>query len=571
MHKAGRYGVSWCDRRNERIEAARALIVLTMIGVSSALAPTAVATASPFTWTGAAATPNWSATENWEGGTAPSGSGPFALEFPRLPGCTNTCYYSRNDVSGLPVGSLRIDDGDEYWIEGEAITLGAGGLSASPASGSSGPAGDIFKLPIVLDAGQTWSIDGRGNIAENGVLLGGGLTGSSSPLTVDIGGEPLVYLASNTEVGQLAIDGTDTSKAGVFNGAVNLLGTQLNSQDGSPVSLNHIFLFGSGTLGPLTTETAELKVGKSSSPTGIIAASSATFGSGSEVTFQIAGTSTAPGVDYSQLTSQGPIQLGGASLFVTVGPPSPGASCPSLTPGQQYTLVSTTWSLLGAFGNAREGGEIPIRFAEACGTREAQKLRVQYHESGTTQTVTATVPETGGLPIPPNHYNTFEKPNAEGGVHAEMIAAAERLAESTARERKAKEEAEARMRAAAAVGEVLLTGTGITVQSNGVALVKLDCIGNGSCAGKLTLSAASTTKEKKKRSRTITIGTDGFLLASGKTTIAHVKLNAAGRKLLANAHRRLAARLEIQKLTPAPEHTLITNVHLTQQKTYGKR
>jgi hypothetical protein len=550
------------------------LIVLAMICVSLTLALPAFATASLFTWTGAAAAPSWSASENWEGGVAPSGSGPVALEFLRLPGCINTCYDSKNDVSALPVESLSIDDGDEYTLDGEAITLGAGGLSASPASGSSGPSGDIFKLPIALAAAQTWSIYGRGDAAENGVLLRGGLTGSSSQLTVDIGGEPEVYLASNTEVGPLAIDGMDTSKAGVFNGAVNLLGFQLNSQDGNPVSLNHIFLVGSGTLGPLTTETAELEAGDGSYPTGNIETPSARFDSTSEVAFQIASTGTAPGVDYSQLSSQGPIQLDDASLAVTVRPPSAGAPCPSLTPGQQYTFVSTTWSLLGVFGNAPEGGEIPIRFVEACGTREVQKLRIEYHESGPAQTVTATVQGISGLPAPAKHYNEYEKPNAEGAIWG-PISAARAVAEVTAREQKAREEAEARMRAAlaikASIGEVSLLGSNIVVQSGGVALVKLDCIGNENCAGKLTLSVTSAVKEKKKRSHATLIGTEEFLLASGKETTAHVKLNAAGRKLLPSARQRLSARLEIQKLTPAPGRTQITNVHLSQQKSYSKK
>jgi hypothetical protein len=547
------------------IETVGALWLFALVYVS--LAPTAIASVSTLTWTGASGTPSWSAIENWEGGTVPSGSTPVALGFPRLPGCVGTCYRSRNDVSGQLVESLIVDDGDEYTIEGEEIVLGAEGLVAFPQSGSSGPAGDIFKLPIALEGAQTWSVFGRGNFAENGILVDGGLTGSSSPLTLDVGGAPLVYLASNAEVGSVAIDGTEKGRAGVFNGAVDLRGVQLNSQDGNSVVLNHVFLFGSGTLGPLTTETAELGVGNGSFPTGGIEASSATFDGNSEVDFQIAGAGTRPGVDYSQLSAHGEIQLGGASLIVALGPPSSGESCPSLTPGQLYTLVSTKGSLAGVFGNAPEGSELPVTFAKACGTREVQDLRIEYHESGATQTVTATVQEIP-LPIPPKYYNAYERPNAEGATWG-PISSARAVAEATAA-RKAKEEAEAKMRAAAAAkiptGEVSLAGAGITVQGDGVALVKLDCVGSVSCAGKLTLSATSTAKGKRQRSRTVTIGTDVFLAADGNTTIAHVKLNEAGRKLLASAHQRLAARLEIQKLTPAPEQKQIANVHLALRR-----
>jgi hypothetical protein len=550
------------------------LIVLAMAGVSLAFASTAVASASSFMWTGGAATPNWSAAENWEGGTAPIDPPPVALEFPRLPACIATCYDTRNDMSGLPVESLSVDDGDKYKLEGEQIALGAGGLTAFPASGSSGSAGDVFGLPIALDAEQIWSISGSDDLAANGVFIDGGLTGPpSSPLTLKIGGEPVVYLASDADVGPVTIDGADPSKAGVFNGVVNLRGFQLNSQDNNSVSLNHIFFFGNGTLGPLRTEAAELGVGIDSYPSGSIEASSATFDSASEVHFWIAGAGAAPGEDNSQLSADGQIQLGGASLFVSLGPPSAGAPCPSLAPGRTYTLISTTGALSGSFGNALENSEIPIEFAEACGEHEAQNLRIEYHESGTTQTVTATVKVAGGLPAPEKHYNEYEKPNAEGAIY-DLISSAQAVAEAKAREQKAREETEDRMRAATAAkaltDEVSLAGTSITVQSDGVALVKLDCVGNGSCAGKLTLSATSTTKEKKK-SHTITIGTDEFLLASGKMTTAHIKLDTAGRKLLADAHQHLAARLEIQKLTPAPVHMFITSIHLTRQKAYSMR
>jgi hypothetical protein len=81
-------------------------------------------------------------------------------------------------MSGLAVESMRLDDGDEYKIEGDEITLGGGGITASPASGSSGPAGDVIGLPIRLGASQTWSIAGRegGSVGENGLLVDGGLS-----------------------------------------------------------------------------------------------------------------------------------------------------------------------------------------------------------------------------------------------------------------------------------------------------------------------------------------------------------------------------------------------------------
>ena len=64
-----------------------------------------------------------------------------------------------------------------------------------------------------------------------------------------------------------------------------------------------------------------------------------------------------------------------------------------------YTLVSTTGSLTGAFGNAANGATI----TDDCG----EQYRIDYHESGSPQTVTATVTSTptttslGALPANP--------------------------------------------------------------------------------------------------------------------------------------------------------------------------
>src|SRR5262249_2181424 len=74
-----------------------------------------------------------------------------------------------------------------------------------------------------------------------------------------------------------------------------------------------------------------------------------------------------------------------------VGPAAPGGSCPTLTPGETFTLISTSGSLAGSFANApEEGPETPVSFAKAC-TGSAQTVRIRYHREGVTRTVTATV------------------------------------------------------------------------------------------------------------------------------------------------------------------------------------
>jgi hypothetical protein len=158
------------------------------------------------------------------------------------------------------------------------------------------------------------------------------------------------------------------------------------------VSLTDIFFVGSGAVGALSTNSAELDVGSGLDPAEGIVADSATLDSTSEIQFQINGEGTTAGEDYSQLVSTGAIELGSSSLVVHVAPPSPKSSvCPSLYPGRTFTFVSTTGTLSGTFVNAPEGGpEIPIRFAERC-SQISQKMRIEYSRSGDTHTVTGTV------------------------------------------------------------------------------------------------------------------------------------------------------------------------------------
>jgi hypothetical protein len=357
-----------------------------------------------FTWSGGAAVVagssfDWSLEANWLGGETPTSDEAIrTLTFPRLStACegersADACYDSYNDASGLGTEALRLDNADDYVIEGEQISLGSGGLTASPASGPVGPAGDVVAAPLELSSSQTWNVDGRGSISnEAGLLLAGDVEGTDSALEIGLSDEPVLYLSENDiEVGPLSINGADAAGFGVLNGVVGLLDGRLNASDGQPVSLAHVFLTGSGAVGKLTTNGAELDVGD---PANGIEAASATFDPASRLEFNIVGSGATPKVESSQLVSQGAIALGGASLGVVVRPPTAGALCPTLIRGRTYTLVSTTGTLSGAFSNAPvDGPEVPVRFAEACPAK-AQTMRIAYRESGAVQTVTGTVEE----------------------------------------------------------------------------------------------------------------------------------------------------------------------------------
>jgi hypothetical protein len=481
-----------------------------------------------------------------------------------------TCYLSRNDVSGLTAESLQLDDANDYEITGDQIAIGSGGLTATPTTGPAGPAGDLIEVPLQLSASQKWSITGRGSLREEaGLALAGGVSAAGRSLEVELSDEPSLWFAANdTEVGPITLRGQTASKPGVLNGAVFLLYANLNSLDGHPVSLSHIYLWGSGAVGALTTTDAEIEVG---SPAASIEAGSATLDSASEIAFSVVGTGSTARNDYSQLVSHGPIELNSAKIAVVVQPPKQGASCPVPTPGATYTFVSTTGALSGTFANAPEhGAEIPIRFAESCAAKPAQKIRISYHESGAAETVTGTVEE-------------------EAAQRKEREAAAKRKQEEEAASRRKEEEAAAKRRqeeAAAAkafapvqelpinsiavgplVPDARLASTALDVTASGTVKVRISCpVAESRCVGTVSLRTlnavdASIAGTAKSKAAVLTLAIGSFSVAGGKVATVILHLSAKARSLLARSHS-LRIRVTILARDPAgarhTEQTIVT-------------
>jgi hypothetical protein len=391
--------------------ALRVLGVLASVCLWLALVGVASADAESFTWSGGSSgrtesAAYWQNLTNWEGGEAPEASQTVAtLTFPHLTsgGCTaeppsDTCYLTLNDIRGLSAESMQLDDADDYLLDGEALTLGGGGLKAAPAGGASGEGGAFMLMPLALDAPQRWSIADRsgGELEENGLLLGSEVTGAGDPLTVELSNGPALILANETEVGPLTIEGADATGEHIDNGVVYFEGGALNSSTGQPVTLSNVFFQGTGAVGPLTLNNSTLIIGTGAEAAGGLETASARLDSDSGMLFEITGGGTAQ-VGYSQLVSHGSVELGGAiavevakPLLEESGRPVEGP-CPVLTPGQKYTFVSTDGALSGAFGNAPEGGpEIAIRFAKGC-EPSALSMRISYDHGGGTETVVGTV------------------------------------------------------------------------------------------------------------------------------------------------------------------------------------
>ena len=394
--------MGWRGRaRRGRLSPARAAGLIAALALGLGWGPSAARANSNFTWTGVSSTTeDWSSYENWEGEVAPTSSTAIGtLTFPRLTStaCTaeeenHPCYTSANDVPGLSAESIQIDDGDSYWIGGKELALGSGGITASPAGGASGPAGDFLAIPLRLTASQKWSVSDRsgGALEENGLLLDGDLTGPDSALTVEQSNGSALIFANHTEVGPVTVAGSNPSAKPDANGSVWLEGGELDSADQQPVNLSDILFIGTGALGSLTTNDVTLIVGSYGMPAEGLEASSVRLDPATGVIFQILGDGTVAQKDYSQLTSSGPVELAGLIIAMPLRSSSK-APCPVLTEGSTYTLVSTTGTLSGSFSNAPEDGpEVPIFFEESC-HEPARTMRVRYNRNGDTKTVTATV------------------------------------------------------------------------------------------------------------------------------------------------------------------------------------
>jgi len=587
--RLGRVGLSGA-RAGGR--AVRALGVLAILGLTLVLAPASEASTN-FTWAGGSpgrteSAAHWSTEANWVGDTAPMTSQALeTLTFPHLANSectskpeTDTCYLTLNDVSGLSVESLRLDDADDYLLAGEGITLGKGGLIAFPET--SGSAGDFIEMPLRLSESQRWSVANQsgGAVEENALILGEELTGSPSALTVELSKGSALVLDNETEVGPVTIEGSVATGEHIKeNGAVLLEGGELNSSDRQAVNLRQVFFGGTGAVGALAMNSATLDVGSETEPTEGLETSSLKLDSTSGVIFEIMGSGTTPLLDYSQLVSGGPVELAG-EIGVVVGKPTEKASCPVLTAGQKYTFLSTTGTLSGSFSDALESGpEISIDFSKSC-SHSPQTMRIGYNRSGGTETVTGTVEEEA-VNKKHNEEASLESAKREAEritaktegerqqqarEHEEQKAketAASYATEAAALKRREEEEA-----AAQATGSVALDGSTIDVQSSGEAVVKLACAGTGRCSGKLTLTGKSTPK-KGKKARMETIGTAIFSIAPNEITTIKLTLNAAGKALLSADHGRLGATLTILKSSPTPSQTHTDNVHLVQQKAHG--
>jgi hypothetical protein len=399
-----------------------------LIVAASVLAlPSQALAQSDFTWTGGAppGTPAWSNSGNWAGSTAPNGA-VGRLTFPLLttPACTAsppsaTCRTSNNDITGLTVNGLSIDNGgpvnSSYQITGNPITLGTGGISASTNATSLGNA--ALRLPITLAGSQTWSIDGNGNGSQLGLY--GNVTGSSADsLSITLSRQTFLGLNGiDVEVGPVSITGANTAASGnasFRNGSVTVgnpsAGAQLNATSGNPVTLRNAGITSeNSTLGSLSAAGANIQVGEPGpTPPGKLGINGAlTLDGATAVSMFFNGSGTTAGTDYSQIAATGAINLGGAHLDVSGD--AGGGNCPALHQGDVDTLVTSGATLTGAFAGIPNGTTIPL----GCSSGSRPGLKIEYTPNAVEATV---VPGTTPPPPPPVEGKTATVTPEKGRV-----------------------------------------------------------------------------------------------------------------------------------------------------------
>jgi hypothetical protein len=335
--------------------------LVALIVVACALAASAEAQAADFTWSGAAPVgeAKWSNGANWEGGTAPNGTiGTLTFPLLKTPACelfpeTADCYYSQNDIPGLTVNAISLAC---YFVYGNAITLGGGGLRQACHGGS------ILELPITLGAPQTWSI-------KDDNILGADVTGTSAALHIELVGEGALRGTSDVEAGPITITGEGIGARG------HVEVSSLNGTDGNPVSLTDTTISGGGTIGALTTTGGGLSVGE-----GHLAVSGGvTLDPATQVDLSLGPRGA------GRLTASGNVKLENAHLHL-----SEQEECYLSPPAGTSTLITTPGSLDGSFAGIPDGSTVQV----PCINGTTQTVLIHYTAHSVEATILGTVPPT---------------------------------------------------------------------------------------------------------------------------------------------------------------------------------
>jgi hypothetical protein len=342
-----------------------------------------------YTWTGASTSSSWASGADWAGGLSPTGTS-GTLSFPQLtsPACTAatptvTCYRSNNNNSGLAANAITIDDSQPYVIGGGyPISLGSGGLTATPDSANSVPSQPAtFDFGFDLSAPQTWSIDG-GSQQADGLIVGNGIVTGDEPLTVDFSNEGTLQMTAS--VGPLTASGPGAlipNPGGYLNGYSD--SNQVTLENGAALWAP----YSNSTVGPLSDTGGDVLVGEGVAPDGtLVVDGPLDLGSSSGVGLFIDQTGTTAGSDYSALGATGNITLSGASLTLDQGANSDG-NCGDLNPGDIDALLGTSGgTITGTFASVPNGTTVTID-NQCDNSTQSATATINYTSTAVTATI----------------------------------------------------------------------------------------------------------------------------------------------------------------------------------------
>jgi hypothetical protein len=143
------------------------------------------AAAADYTWSGGGGfgAEAWSDGANWLGGVAPnSGASISTLTFPE----SSSLVGSENDLSGVSVEQLQLDNTHGLGLRGNGLSLGSGGLTLGAESRPPNFS-TVLAVPLTLTADQMWNIEAP--VAPglpDDVGLTGQLTGESANLSINL-------------------------------------------------------------------------------------------------------------------------------------------------------------------------------------------------------------------------------------------------------------------------------------------------------------------------------------------------------------------------------------------------
>ncbi len=398
------------------------LSALIAVVVSCSLLLAATASAADYTWQGGGSSTAWSNAGNWLGGGAPAPASSIeTLTLPLLPALQN----SENDLGGLSINHMQVDDSHDYVLSGQGLTLGSGGLTIGASEGTQGLF--IASTPIALSSSQTWDISEPTTEAPTKVSFGpnvelaGALSGEAADLTINLSAASLTFGqqpipgrpadTANDELGELTINGAQIA-TGANESLVNLNLASFNTSDGHALNLNNVsfedhetatgpinangseLTLGGSVIGPVTMTDSVLEPSESLSLPSLSLDSASTL----RMHADISGNNQS-----DEIRSTGALSLGDSGLAV-IPTDDPGSTCPPPNVGQTYTLLSTTGSLNGTFGSYSVFGNptnnpllIPCFDGNhKTGPEEETAARVylyriNYNTTGSPKTVTATV------------------------------------------------------------------------------------------------------------------------------------------------------------------------------------